>query len=201
MRIKKLNLKRSHENDQSGWLLIETAISLPIISILLVATCMIFWQGWKFYRSEIADWILQEEICQAMQNMSQQIPQVEGYFDLNGNFKSGLKINSGSNYDRLTIEVGVLKSGSSGVTYKHNTNKISYFVDSNPDGEMQLYSNQSNEPITGMNLIFGKVVITKFRCNLKRTDLLRIELAGRSLQTNHEFSLATEIFLPNMNHE
>ena len=189
MKIRMWNLKRSLKNDQSGWLLIETAVSIPIISMLLVAMCLIFWQGWRFYRAEIADWILQEEICQAMQNMSQQIPQADKDF--------GINIKSGKYYDQIEFKIATVINSSYG--YEHSVSKKKFFaVNSNPEGQMQLYADSLNDPITGRNVIFGEVVITKFRCKLKRANLLRIELTGRSLRTNHEFELATEIFLPNM---
>ena len=192
MKIGKLNLKRSLDNDQSGWLMIETAVSIPIISMLLIAMCLIFWQGWRFYRSEIADWILQEEICQAMQNMSQQIPQADKDF--------GINVKSGKNYDEVEFKIATVINSSYG--YEHSVSKKRFFsVKANPEGQFQLYSNDQNDPITGRNVIFGEVAVTKFRCKLKRADLLRIELAGISLRTHHEFALATEIFLPNMQHE
>lgn len=193
MRIEVSNSKQSlARSNESGWLMVETAVSIPIISMLLVAMCMIFWQGWKFYRSEVADWILQEEIVQAMSNISQQIALADS--------KAGITIKSGKYYDRIRFQFGRLDS-SKKATYAHKDEPVEYFVDPNPEGQMQLYQGNSGDPITGKNVLLGEVVVTKFRCNLKRPDLVRIELAGLSLRTNHEFSLATEIFLPNMSHE
>ena len=201
MRSRLLLMKSLKFHNQQGFIFIETAISLPIISIILVSTAMIFWQGWKLYRAEVADWILQEEIFHAMQHITAHVSEVQRYKKADGTFQNGLTISTLANgFDKLEVRAGILNVSNHASRYERVVEITRYIVDLDDENNFQIYANSTTQPLTGRNVLFGRVAITKFKCILKRPDLLRIELRGKNWTTKHEYEIATEIFLKNMEH-
>ena len=195
-------MKSSKFRSQRGFIFLETAISLPIISMILVSTTMIFWQGWKLYRAEVADWILQEEIFHAMQHITEHVSEAQGYRQANGIFQNGVTISTLANgFDRLEIRAGIIHRVNTTALYERKVESTVYIVDLDGENNFQLYADSTKEPLTGRNVLLGRVAITKFKCILKRPDLLRIELRGKSWKSKHEYEISTEIFLKNMPHE
>ena len=195
-------MKSSKFRSQRGFIFLETAISLPIISMILVSTAMIFWQGWKLYRAEVADWILQEEIFHAMQHITEHVSEAQGYRQANGIFQNGVTISTLANgFDRLEIKAGIIHRVNTTALYERKVESTVYIVDLDDELNFQLYADSTKEPLTGRNVLLGRVEITRFKCILKRPDLLRIELRGKSWKSKHEYEISTEIFLKNMPHE
>ena len=195
-------MKSSKFRSQRGFIFLETAISLPIISMILVSTAMIFWQGWKLYRAEVADWILQEEIFHAMQHITEHVSEAQGYRQANGIFQNGVTISTLANgFDRLEIKAGIIHRVNTTALYERKVESTVYIVDLDGENNFQLYADSTKEPLTGRNVLLGRVEITRFKCILKRPDLLRIELRGKSWKSKHEYEISTEIFLKNMPHE
>ena len=195
-------MKSSKFRSQRGFIFLETAISLPIISMILVSTAMIFWQGWKLYRAEVADWILQEEIFHAMQHITEHVSEVQCYKKADGTFQTGLTISTLANgFDCLEIKAGIIQKANSTALYDRKVETTTYIVDLDGEMNFQLYADSTKQPLTGRNVLLGRVAITKFKYILKRPDLLRIELRGKSWKSKHEYEISTEIFLKNMPHE
>ena len=195
-------MKSSKFRSQRGFIFLETAISLPIISMILVSTAMIFWQGWKLYRAEVADWILQEEIFHAMQHITEHVSEAQGYRQANGIFQNGVTISTLTNgFDRLEIKAGIIHRVNTTALYERKVESTVYIVDLDGENNFQLYADSTKQPLTGRNVLLGRVEITRFKCILKRPDLLRIELRGKNWTTKHEYEISTEIFLKNMPHE
>ena len=191
-------MKSSKFRSQRGFIFLETAISLPIISMILVSTAMIFWQGWKLYRAEI----LQEEIFHAMQHITEHVSEAQGYRQANGIFQNGVTISTLANgFDRLEIKAGIIHRVNTTALYERKVESTVYIVDLDGENNFQLYADSTKQPLTGRNVLLGRVEITRFKCILKRPDLLRIELRGKSWKSKHEYEISTEIFLKNMPHE
>ncbi len=116
--------------------------------------------------------------------------------------ENGVTISTLANgFDRLEIKAGIIHRVNTTALYERKVESTVYIVDLDDELNFQLYADSTKEPLTGRNVLLGRVEITRFKCILKRPDLLRIELRGKSWKSKHEYEISTEIFLKNMPHE
>ena len=157
----------------------ELAAALPVLVLMLCVLGYSFLWAMNRFRLEIADWVMQEELRDAMERVvedARPARRVEIDTDAWGFSRIKLIKRASTEEGEAPFDIYSAEQAGGGLVRKICRGGTSY-------------------PITG-DSIFAKMTIVRFYGKWKEPATLRIEMEGMSLVSRRRFQLKTEIFLP-----
>lgn len=174
---------KMRKNAQQGMMLLEAAISLPIMILLLLAAgAMLLWNFQYYYRT-LANTELHQEVQITFQRMTEDALE-SWYFS-----PYTLYDDSG---------VCMTKRYYATQTPKPGVNSLSvYYWRAAVEGTHKIMRNDEFSPMTGDYSMAG-IVVREFLWAEEpgQPGLYKLRLTGWSLATNQEYTLSTAVYLP-----
>ncbi len=165
------------KNNECGFVFLELAVGLPLIIMLLWTMNSMFANTWQKCKFAMADFVLQQEMELVMARMVEMA--------------------------KIAYKVDIKNNGSSITFYYYE------FTDFNgPQSNTYIYFQRGillhrgvtsglSNPITGLDM-YSSTAVNKFYCRLlapEHPNLLHITLDAKSLVSQHNFTLTTEVFM------
>lgn len=170
-----------HIANQKGIILYETAVSIAVIAMLFMTAITIFIWGIKMYFWQVADGELEQEVQIAFQEIMEESLRAK-------KIEKWTKCGSYVFYKKnnpLEPKKEEFKPTEDVIKTTYEMRKV--------DGVMKLICSD-DAPLTG-NHELAPVEITSFTIDedAQWTGVYRVQLAGRSGVTNHEYSLCSAV--------
>lgn len=176
-----LRVPRGTDNAESGAILLETIVAVPLLVVLLatLGTMIVF--GARAYLHIIADAELQQELQIAFQRVTDDLLEAK-------------EINFPGDRDSAVTIIkrqDPLRSG-----YEGESTGVNYWLN-NVEGTKKLVKESASAPMTGNHALAG-ITITEFSCRPDQREMgvYTLRLTGRSGVTGHEYGLSTAIYVP-----
>ena len=180
-----------YRDNAAGYVLLETAIALPLIVFLLTVLGYVTLWSFRTYQRETADINAQEELQLAMERIVEDV-QNAAVIEITPNDQHLYQIHI-IMHEEKEQKVNNIKVRTSAV---YRVGRLTY----GQTGSMyRRLLGDAGQPMTGDSFVAGETDVTEFFWEQKGSGIIRITLGLRSVVTDHEYRLATEIFLPHAN--
>lgn len=167
---------RWRKDCESGFVMLETLLTVPMVAILLTAFLTAGLWGLRSYALILSDIELHEEMNAAMQRLMDDMQSAK------------------------RIEVLTSRSGNSDIYLVPWTERgeageeISYYLRREYSvRNMKLVRNRASNPLTGDHLL-ARVTIDRFFCEEIRPHVYRVEFIGHSFIGRHRYRLMTMVY-------
>lgn len=175
--------------DGQGFVLVEFAISLPLLILLLYALGQMALQISKFSREQAADYVLEYEAWDVLQKISEDARaaySVEVHEAVGGGelYEIFFNYNVASDAQRMMTAVRVPRRYTVGATSTHG-----YYIYS----ERQQGGAKVN-PISGGNFL-GETSVTQLKFSEPSENVLHITLELQSAETGKKFKVNTSVYM------
>ncbi|MBQ7479929.1 MAG: hypothetical protein IJT01_13705 [Selenomonadaceae bacterium] len=169
--------------NERGAILLETLISLPVIVFLISALGGCILWSFKTISWQKDDWELQQELHYVMERLVEDANRAEYAKITHLAEGDSVCLYYRQNMTRAALEK---REPDMSITYAKK--------DSEKYGEGRMIVDNPSMPMTG-DSIFGRVNITRFRCDMVSPHIMQVQLTGKSFLTKHEYTLETAVFM------
>lgn len=159
---------------ESGFVLLETLLAIPLAAMLLTAFFTAGLWGLRSYARILSDIELHEELSTAMQRVVEDMETAQS-----------VKISSSKGNSLLTLRSWT-ENGRPGEILEYGR-RYDY-----PTGTVKLVRDRASNPLTGDH-VFARITVDRFFCEELRPHCYRVVLIGRSMVSQHRYRLTTMI--------
>lgn len=159
---------------ESGFVLLETLLAIPLAAMLLTAFLTAGLWGLRSYARILSDIELHEELSTAMQRVVEDMETAQS-----------VKISSSKGNSLLTLRSWT-ENGRPGEILEYGR-RYDY-----PTGTVKLVRDRASNPLTGDH-VFARITVDRFFCEELRPHCYRVVLIGRSMVSQHRYRLTTMI--------
>lgn len=166
---------------QRGTVLIEAAVAIPLLAMLIMTAVTIFFWAVRSYFVQLADVELEQEVQMAFERLMGEAMKSEKIYRLTDSH--------GYAFVKKQDPLKIAKYDKPSFASSYWLHKMS--------GVDKLVSGDNDAPMTGDHAL-ANVTITVFNItqDKEKPGIYHLQLTGKSLVTEHEYSLSSAVYLP-----